>query len=155
AWLEPLWDEPDAPAEDPRGGATSFLSPGTGLLFARSDWGREATFVSLQCGPSFPDADHQHADQGHFELVRGSDHLIVDPGDYGSFATLNQNSILVDDRHDALEYSPNQGAWGRDSHIERFVDAGDFVFARGQFGDAYRPAKLEYGAVRSVVSATR
>jgi hypothetical protein len=155
AWLGPLWDERGAPAEDPAKGPASFLAKGTGLALLRSDWSKQAIFVSLQCGPTFADADHQHADQGHFELVRGKDALLVDPGDYTAFATINHNSLLVDDRGEHLDYSPNQGGWGRDSAMTRFVDQESYVYAAGDFADAYRPSKLEYGVKRSVLTATR
>lgn len=155
AWIQLLADGPRAEARDPRQGSTSWLAKGTGLLLARSAWSPDATFVSFQCGPSIPDADHQHADQGHFEVVRGADPLFVDVGDYGSLATINHNTILVDDHGKSLDYAPNQGAWGRDSHMARYVDAGDYVFAEGDFSDAYRPSKLEWGAKRSVLRAER
>lgn len=155
AWLRLLSDEPTAKAIDPRKGTLSHLANGTGLLLARSDWGKNATFVSFQCGPSIEEADHQHADQGNFEIVRGSDLLLVSTADYGAFASINHNTLLVDDRGSSLDYSPNQGAWGLDSQIVRYVDADDYVYAEGDFTDAYRPAKLQWGAKRSVLRAER
>lgn len=155
AWLRLFSDGPTAKAIDPRQGQVSYLAEGTGLVFARSDWGKDATFVSLQSGPSIEEADHQHADQGNFEIIRGSDPLLTSVADYGAFASINHNTILVDDRGTSLDYSPNQGAWGRDSRIVRFVDADTYVYAEGDFTDAYRPAKLEYGAKRSVLRAER
>lgn len=155
AWLRLFSDGPTARVIDPRHGKPSYLVAGTGLVYARSDWGRDATFVSLQCGPAIEEADHQHADQGHFDIVRGSDFLLTSVADYGSFASINHNTILVDDRGTSLDYSPNQGAWGRDSRIVRFVDADTYVYAEGDFTDAYRPAKLDYGAKRSVLRAER
>lgn len=154
-WIRLLSDGPNAKAIDPRQGTRSYWAQGTGLVLARSDWGSEATFISLQCGPSVEEADHQHADQGHFEIVRGEDALLTSAADYGAFATINHNTILVDDRGTSLDYSPNQGAWGRDSTIVRYVDADTYVYAEGDFTDAYRPAKLEYGAKRSVLRAER
>ncbi len=155
AWLVLEGDEPGAPATDPRTGTPSYLAPGAGLVLARSDWTPTATFVSLQSGPTHGDSDHQHCDQGHFELVRGADALLVDPGDYGGAATLNHNSLLFDDRGASLDYAPNQGVWGRDARIRRFHDAGAVVYAEGDFADAYRPAKLPYGKPRTVTRAER
>lgn len=154
-WLVPLTDDAAAPTLDPRGVVKSYLAAGTGLVLARSSWDRDAVFVSLQSGPSFADADHQHADQGHFEVSRGKDALFIDPGDYSGFATVNHNALLVDDHRDALDYCPNQGIWGRDSHVAAFVDTGEYVYVRGDIGDAYRPSKLEYGTKRSVLAVTR
>jgi hypothetical protein len=52
---------------------------------------------------------------------------------------MSHNTILVDDFGEGLAYPPNQGRWGTASRTTRFVDAGDYVAARGDFGDAYRP----------------
>lgn len=156
SWIRLLADEPRAPVVDPRkSGELSHLAQGTGLVLARSDWGKQATFVALQCGPSVEEADHQHADQGHFEIVRGHDPLLVGVADYGAFATINHNSILVNDGGRSLDYSPNQGVFGSDSKIVRFVDNDDYVYAEGDFTDAYRPAKLQWGKKRSVLRAER
>lgn len=155
AWLRLLSDSPTAKTTDPRGGQPSYLAKGTGLVLARSHWGKDATFVSLQSGPSVVEADHQHADQGHFEIIRGNDLLLVSAAHYGGLATINHNSILVDDRGTSLDYSPNQGAWGVDSKIARYIDRGKYVYAEADFTDAYRPAKMQYGVKRSVLRAER
>lgn len=155
AWIRLLADEPTAKVINPQKGQPSHLATGTGLLLARSDWGKDATFVSFQCGPSIEEADHQHADQGNFEIVRGNDLLLVSAAAYGAFASINHNTLLVDDRGTSLDYAPNQGAWGRDSQILRFVDANRYVYIEGDFTDAYRPAKLQWGAKRSVLRAER
>ncbi|MEO6419623.1 MAG: hypothetical protein ABIP39_09470, partial [Polyangiaceae bacterium] len=78
AWLESLAEDPSQETVDPRKGETSYFARGTGEVFGRTDWTANATWVSLQSGPVF--SDHQHADQGHFEIVRGPDALLVDPG---------------------------------------------------------------------------
>lgn len=155
SWIRLLADEPTAKVEDPRKGKLSYLARGTGLVLARSDWSDKATFVALQSGPSIEEADHQHADQGHFEIIRGSDPLLVRVADYGAFATINHNSILVDDGGRSLDYSPNQGVFGSDSTIVRYVDNDDYVYAEADFTDAYRPAKLQWGKKRSVLRAER
>ena len=155
SWIRLLADEPTAKVENPRKGKLSYLARGTGLVLARSDWSDQATFVALQSGPSIEEADHQHADQGHFEIVRGSDPLLVRVADYGAFATINHNSILVNDGGRSLDYAPNQGVFGSDSTIVRYVDKDDYVYAEADFTDAYRPAKLQWGKKRSVLRAER
>jgi hypothetical protein len=154
-WLELLAERPDAPDRDPRAGEpTSLHMSGTGLSFARSDWGAGAVWLSFQAGPQLAE-DHQHHDQGHFEIWRGADALLVDGGDYGSWATINHNTILVDDGGRVLNYPPNQGAWGRQMVTKRFGDDGEVMRVEGEFGDAYRPSCGPDCPERAVGSVTR
>ena len=104
AWLQALTD--DKADEDPRRGATSYLAAGTGTAFARTAWSSEAVWMAFQSGPYL--SDHQHLDQGHFEITRGPDALMIDPGAYGSGSSMSHNTLLIDDGKDALVYSPNQ-----------------------------------------------
>ena len=63
------------PMTDYKSGATAFplsyLAKTTGPVYARSDWGTSAVWLSLAAGPIIE--DHQHLDQGHFTLQRGAD----------------------------------------------------------------------------------
>src|SRR5260221_425407 len=79
-----------------RGAPVSRRLDGQGLRFFRSDWSPAATWLSLQAGPPLAE-DPQDADQGHFELVRGPDSLLVDGGDSEGSAPINHNTLLVDD----------------------------------------------------------
>ena len=154
-WLPLLADRPDAPERDPESRAPlSLYLPGTGLSLLRSAWSPSAVFTSFQCGPTL--ADHQHNDQGHFELWRGADGLIVDGGDYGSAATFNHNTLLVDDGGKHLNYPPNQGIFGWRMSTRRFFDDGTGVVAVGEFADAYLPQCIDEGCTdRSVRAAER
>lgn len=156
AWLGLLASRPDAPARDPRQGLpTSHHLPGQGLSFARSDWSKSAVWVSFQAGP-FLSPDHQDKDQGHFELWRGSDALLVDGGDAEGAATINHNTLLIDDGGRAMNYPPNQGVWGRAVKTSRFFDDGRVVLAVGEIGDAYLPKCATEGCKkRSVERLTR
>lgn len=139
AWVGLLASRPGAPERDPRRGApTSHHLPGQGLSFARSDWSKGAVWVSFQAGP-FLAADHQDKDQGHFELWRGSDALLVDGGDSEGSATINHNTLLVDDGREHMNYTPNQGVWGYAVKTTRFADDGRVVLALGDLADAYSP----------------
>jgi hypothetical protein len=138
AWLAAIADDPAAAATDPRQGALALHLPGMGLTLARSGWKRDATFVGFQSGPVLT-ADHQHSDQGHFEIWRGQDGLITDPGAYGAASSMSHNTLLIDDGGQGLAYSPNQGRWGTAARTSRFHDAADHMAVRGDFADAYRP----------------
>lgn len=153
AWLESLAEDPSQEAVDPRKGETSYLARGTGEVFGRTDWSANATWVSLQSGPVF--SDHQHADQGHFEVVRGADALIVDPGAYAAFSTTSHNTILVDDNGDAMDYPPNQSPVALQARIARFEDKGPFVYALADFGSAYTPFHFDDNHKKSVQRAER
>lgn len=157
AWLGLLADRPGTKStRSAREGApTSLHLPGQGLTFARSDWSKSAVWASFQAGPPLAE-DHQDADQGHFELVRGSDQLLVDGGGSEGSATINHNTLLVDDAGDNLNYTPNQGVWGTKVKTTRFGDDGMVVVAVGEIGDAYSPKCVIDGCrKRSVERITR
>jgi hypothetical protein len=139
AWLALLAERPGAEERDPRrGAATSLHVPGQGLTFFRSDWSKSATFVPFQAGPRLT-PDHQDKDQGHFELWRGGDGLLVDGGGNEGSATINHNTLLVDDGGRVLDYSPNQGVWGFGVRTTRVGDDGLVALASGDIADAYAP----------------
>jgi hypothetical protein len=139
AWVGLLADRPGAAERSPRDPQQLSLHlPGQGLTFARSDWSPGAVWASFQAGPRLAE-DHQDSDQGHFELVRGSDALLVDGGGSEGSATINHNTLLIDDHGDAMNYTPNQGVWGTEVKTTRFGDDGVVTVAIGEIGDAYSP----------------
>jgi hypothetical protein len=156
AWVGLLADRADAPESDPHPAAPLSLHvAGEGLSFARSDWTKSAVFVSLQAGPPLSE-DHQDADQGHFEVWRGTDAMLVDGGDSEGSATSNHNTLLVDDGGRHLNYYPNQGVWGTRVRTTRFSDDGSVVVAVGDIGEAYAPSCASDGCkARSVEQMVR
>jgi hypothetical protein len=153
-WLDVVADDPARAATDPRTGATSYEAPGTGTVFARTAWSKDAVWVAMNSGP--PWGDHQHLDQGHFEIARGPDLLAIDPGDYDSYSTMSHNTILVDDDHENMRWTPNQGIWGKTATTARFEDANGVAYAEADFGAAYNPDGYpDDHAQRSVLRAER
>jgi hypothetical protein len=151
AWVALLADRPGAEQRTPRApGATSLHMPGQGLTFVRSAWSPEAVWASFQAGPRLAE-DHQHADQGHFELFRGSDGLVVDGGGSEGSATINHNTLLIDDRGKHLNYPPNQGVWGAKVKTTHFADDGQVLVAVGEIGEAYAPKCRSQGCTRGSV----
>ncbi len=134
-WLGFIADDPQRPMEDPRKGAPSHFARGTGTVLARTDWGKEASWVTLTSSPFY--SDHQHLDQGHFEVVRGKDLLVTDPGDYDSYSTMSHNSLLVDDSGENMKKPPNQAIYGTTAGVPRFEDAQKYVYAMASFASAY------------------
>ncbi|HEX6272191.1 MAG TPA: alginate lyase family protein [Polyangiaceae bacterium] len=141
AWIGLLADRPGGAERNPREGAPASLHvPGMGLTFVRSDWSKNALWASFQAGPRLAE-DHQDNDQGHFVLARGADLLLVDGGGSEGSATINHNTILVDDGGRHLTYPPNQGVWGaRKVKTTRFADDGEVAVATGDIGEAYAPS---------------
>jgi Heparinase II/III-like protein len=156
AWLGLLTDRPGASESSPRDGApTSLHLPGQGLTFVRSAWSKEAVWASFQAGPPIAE-DHQDADQGHFELVRGADQLLVDGGGSEGSATINHNTLLIDDGGATMNYPPNQGVWGSKARTTRYGDDGVVMVAVGEIGEAYAPKCASTGcSKRSVEQLTR
>ncbi len=152
-WLEAIVEDPAAPTEAPDPKVTSYLAKGTGTAFARTAWSPGAVWASINAGPYL--SDHQHLDQGHFEIVRGGDALLVDGGGYGAGSSTSHNTLLVEDDGDTMIYSPNQTAESSGANIARFEDAGTFAYALADFGAAYNPAKFKGNGRRSLERAER
>ncbi|MGH7272230.1 MAG: hypothetical protein ACREJ3_17510, partial [Polyangiaceae bacterium] len=154
-WLAALSDDPSRSSDDPRHDEPrSFLSRGTATLTARTDWSRAGVWFGITSAPSL--SDHQHLDAGHFEIVRGSDALIIDAGGYGSYSSLSHNVIAVDDGKENDTYSPNQATWSDAAEISRHEDDGPFVYALADYASAYNPAGYPTDhPARSVTRAER
>jgi hypothetical protein len=116
---------------------TSYIARGTGTVFARSDASPRATWLAFQAAPFL--SDHQHLDAGHFELVRGGDALLVDPGGYGAGSSLAHNVLLVDDGGAVLKFAPNQTPERSRASVLRFSD-NDVVYALADLTSAYEPS---------------
>ncbi|HEX4339245.1 MAG TPA: heparinase II/III family protein [Polyangiaceae bacterium] len=156
AFIGLLAERPHGKETSPRADAPPSLHlDGMGLSFFRSEWSPGATWLSFQAGPPLAE-DHQDADQGHFELVRGSDSLLVDGGDSEGSATINHNTLLVDDQGRHMNYPPNQGVWGKGVRTTRFGDDGVVGAVVGDIGEAYAPSCAADGCTtRSVKRAVR
>jgi hypothetical protein len=151
-WFSFVGDDPKGEEEDPRSAKVlSYHLPGPGQTFMRSSWSEKAVWVSLQAG-SRVSIDHQHNDQGHFEIWRGRDALTSDFGDDGSYATINHNSILIDDRGEVLRYVPSHAVYGRKSRTVRWHDSGVAAVAVGDLTDNWDPKCVMRGCGDRAVS---
>jgi hypothetical protein len=132
----------------------AYFAKVSGPIYARSDWGTGAVWVSLSAEEVF--MDHQGLDQGNFTLQRGADYLLCDGGGYGDFQTTFHNTLLFDDRGagDISTYPPGQGYWGFDRvGIRAFEQTPSYVFGLADFTQAY--AKASDGIQNSVKMAVR
>ena len=155
-WFAVVADDPGGAATDPRDPKRlSYHLAGPGQTFLRSGWGEDAVWVAFQAGARVA-VDHQHNDQGHFEIWRGADALASDFGTQEAYATINHNSILIDDGKAVLNYPPNQGVWARKSRTVGWNDRGDAAVVVGDLADAWAPKCVERGCgERSVKRAVR
>jgi hypothetical protein len=96
--------------------------------------------------------DHQHNDQGHFELWRGRDALLSDFGKEQAYATINHNSILIDDGGKIVRYAPNQSVYGVKSRTIRWHDSGGSAVMVGDLTDSWDPKCVLKGCSERAVT---
>jgi hypothetical protein len=63
----------------------------------------------------------------------------VDGGNSEGSATINHNTLLIDDGGRNMNYPPNQGVWGDKVATTRFADDGAVAVVAGDIGEAYAP----------------
>ncbi len=88
---------------------------GIGMIVARSDWSRDATYVTFKAGDNY--WSHSHLDQGAFTIYKGGA-LAIDSGlyaKYGSdhhmnytYQTIAHNTITVTDPDDTVPAPPRR-----------------------------------------------
>jgi len=133
----------------------SYLTKGTGALYARSDWSPTANWLSLAVGPVF-EPGHQHYDRGHITFQRGKDYLIMNAGGYGITNTLPwHNTLGFDDKGagNNIVYPPGQGAWADISKTvpPKYQDHDGFVYGQEDFGGQYANTDMITNAVTRAV----
>jgi hypothetical protein len=132
-----LLDPTAKPPADPRPlQPLSYFAPGTGHLFARTDWGPNATWFDYSL--SWNTIDHQHADGNNFEFYRQGEWLTKERTGY-DLGTSDYHNTL------ALENDPLQGGDSTDylHDISRrgsqwaYVPAGDPKILAHSFGQGF------------------
>lgn len=93
-WHRMLWRNPGPPERPPDDLPGMYAAEGSGMVFTRSSWKSDATFVSFHCGAK-PLSDHPHPDQGHFTLFKNG-WLIPETASYEQgHGTDRHNTLLV------------------------------------------------------------
>jgi hypothetical protein len=112
----------------------SFVTKGTGAVYARSDWGTGAVWMSMSVGPVFS-LGHEHLDRGHITIQRGADYLLKDAGDYGAYDTVPWHNTLAFGDGDA----PSQcgGDDGGQITPPKYVEANGFVYGQEDMRKSY------------------
>ncbi|MFH1036322.1 MAG: hypothetical protein V1806_17635 [Pseudomonadota bacterium] len=105
-----LWYNPD-PAVKPLSTAPlTYLAPGAGRAFLRSDWSPLATWLSFNCGPHF--ALHQHLDAGSLVIYRQG--FLLPPGGVFDAAVSQhaQNYAIRSLAHNTVQVlDPQEYSW--------------------------------------------
>ena len=132
-----LFDPSAAEAPDPRPSTPlSHFDNGLGHMFARTDWGNDATWFTYQLGWSR--IDHQHADGNLFQLWRKGEWLTKERTGYGDdiACTDQKNGVaLQNDRpfhHDGYRGSE----WKRGSQWTYVMD-GDPKLLASRWGNDF------------------
>ena len=118
-----LWETPDVIARSFEGLPTTYYATGGGTVFARSDWGDDAAWVSFHAGGFL--TDHLQRGHNHFNIWRGE--WLAHDANLGASDGYNRqpryhNVIVVNDA-DQSNYSVGR--------IARYDDAGTYVYALG------------------------
>jgi len=133
----------------------SYMCKVSSPMYARSDWGSNAVWLSFVADNML--YDHQHLDQGHFSIQRGADYLLINGGEYGALSSIYNNTLLFDDRGagDISVYPPGQGYWGTTNKITKYEAAKSYVYSQADFTSSYQsnfgPANSVTAAIRSVL----
>ena len=109
-----------------------YLARGTRALYARTSWDAAAYWGVFSSAPEIV-SDHEHLSASSFVFSRGSDHLIVDPSNYGEVDTLETNALTVESTIAPPGYLGTQTPWSE----------AELVWARGT-EDAVYAARSDF-----------
>jgi MYXO-CTERM domain-containing protein len=145
------WKQVEVPRKD---WPTWYYAGGTGNLYARGHWGKDAIWTVMQCTSTI-DIDHFHPNAGNFVLSRGKDDVIADPSPYGTLSTLTSNAPTVESAHLPDDYKPGQAFWSVKTRWDwAHQTKGGVVVGRCDYADQYkfqdRPSDVP-AAVRDLV----
>jgi PKD repeat protein len=139
-----LFRDPNATASFWSSLPLDYFAQGTGLITARADWNYNSTWISFQLGNEL-DTDHQTYAQGHLEVQRGPDALLINPNALGGNQTPSTESsfanlLTIDDNGVGTQtYRFNQGFWfgTPGCRILNYEAANGYVYAMGDYAAAY------------------
>ena len=113
-----------------------YLARGTRTVFARTSWNADA-FWGVFSSPPQVVSDHHHFSATNFVFSRGSDHLIVDPSNYGEPGTLATNAATADSTVVTGDYAPSQTPWSKAELLWARASSAAVFAARGDFANAF------------------
>jgi PKD repeat protein len=139
-----LYRDTSAPAAFWGSAPLQYWNQGTGLIVARNDWNYNSTWVAFQLG-NLLETDHQQDCQGHLEIQRGPDGLLISANEVGenqlpSTQSLFGNLMVIDDNGVGTQtYRFNQGSWfgTPGCRILNFESTNGYVYAGGDYAASY------------------
>jgi hypothetical protein len=124
-----------------------YLARGTRTVYARTGWDGNAYWGVFSSAPQVV-SDHHHFSATNFVFSRGTDHLIVDPSNYGEFGTLETNAATADSSRVTGDYAPSQTPWSQAELLWARGTAAAVFAARGDFAKAFifsdNPSDIPY-----------
>jgi hypothetical protein len=139
-----LFRDTTAPAAFWSSAPLQYNNLGTGLIVARNDWNYNSTWVAFQLG-NLLETEHQLDCQGHLEIQRGADTLLinaneVDENQIPSTQSSFGNLMCIDDNGVGTQtYRFNQGSWfGTPGCVMSSYEATNgYVYAGGDYAASY------------------
>ncbi len=116
--------------------ATWYLSRGSRALYGRSSWAPTAFWGVFSSAPAAV-SDHEHFSASNFVFSRGSDHLIVDPSEYGAMVTFETNAVSADSPQFTGNYQSTQGGWSEAELVWARGTSDAVLAARSDFHNAF------------------
>src|SRR5207249_851093 len=143
-YLELLFHDPEAKAKDWSTEPLQYFAPGGGLLLARSDWGANPVWLSVQFS-NLLKAGHSTIPPGQIQIQRGPDDLLVNAASVaqtqsGQAKSTFGNSIVVDDNGDQSQtYRWAMGFWYGTPGVvvNDYQVRADYVYVSGNYKAAY------------------
>ena len=155
AWMNMLWYDADLPEADWRREPRSRCFSDLSTAWARSDWDEGAMLVGFKCTPNITDevrkafpgrpigGGHCHPDAASFQVYAFGEWLAVDPGYTLMTRTENHNTLIVNGTGqvggDETWFDMRKVLHGVDACITHFEDAGEYVYARADASEMYKP----------------
>jgi len=138
-----LFHDPSAPISYWSSEPLQHFASGTGLLTARSDWGRNPTWIAVQIGNRLR-ADHQTDTPGQVQIRKGADDLLINGNTPGNNPAVHWsdfgNIIIIDDNGEGFQtWRYNTGWWyGKPGVVVNAYEAAkDYVYIYGDYRAAY------------------
>jgi hypothetical protein len=139
-----LFRDPAAPAAFWQNFPLCYRAQGTGLVTARADWSYQSTWWAFQLGNKLK-ADHQRLAQGHLQIQRGGDDLLVSAVSvldelHEHSNTQYSNTISIDDNGEGKQvYRYGPGVWyGMPGVVMQAYEADSkYVYVGGDYRATY------------------
>ncbi|MGQ9609145.1 MAG: DNRLRE domain-containing protein [bacterium] len=135
----------DAKEREPNNLPLCRYEPYIGHIYTRSDWTKDATWLSFESGPAYY-VDHLHADNNQFTVYKHSK-LVVETATYEPAGTAYHNSLLINGQgqiYPISKYKDDDGNYERAKNAGKIIsleDNGHYTYIKGDATDSYNTSK--------------